>query len=732
MCHTKICACLKWIAAIIISSGALATQKLLQIKVGGALPLFLLSYPAVFAVTWLGGLLPGLLATTLTGLGVLYFFIPPLYDFAIFESVDLLSLLIFLMMGITFSILIPRLQTRRTKLKLAATQESLKIYELMAMHCRDIILFIRQEDGKILECNNAATHTYGFTRQEFKNLTIKDLVADQTVCHTDQLISNTNSHSMLFESLHRRKDGTTFPVEVSSQTGAIIGKTGALISVIRDITKRKQDEETLLTTGEHLSISLAASHMATFNWDIINNKHSWDKIVHELLGTNPTTFQGTPEEFYQIIHPEDLSSVKDALSLAIETGIYQAEYRIIWPDKSLHHITARGKVYRNEKGLASRMIGICWDITEQKVKEQALHLATESWVRTFDAIPDLIAILDPNHRITLVNKAMAMRLNKQPHDCTGLFCYNVVHGLDAPPSFCPHKKTMCDGQSHMEEVQESIIKGDFLVSTTPIAGHDNHIIGAVHVARDITERKKLERELRCSIESQEEFLAIASHDLKTPLTDLYLTLNFMKDVVMKTPMDKQQLVNTISHALKSGQQLVILLDELLDITRIRAGKLILEKENIDLKAAVLEWVSIMSIEARQKGSQITVHADQSVVGEWDPTRINQVISNLLSNAIKYGGGKPIEVTVLTDQPTNCAKLMVKDQGIGIPLEMQSKVFERFERAVSDQMIQGLGLGLYIVGQIVKAHGGSIRLESEPGSGSLFTVLLPMGEPFESV
>ena len=284
----------------------------------------------------------------------------------------------------------------------------------------------------------------------------------------------------------------------------------------------------------------------------------------------------------------------------------------------------------------------------------------------------------------------------------------------------------------MEEVQESIIKGDFLVSTTPIAGHDNHIIGAVHVARDITERKKLERELRCSIESQEEFLAIASHDLKTPLTDLYLTLNFMKDVVMKTPMDKQQLVNTISHALKSGQQLVILLDELLDITRIRAGKLILEKENIDLKAAVLEWVSIMSIEARQKGSQITVHADQSVVGEWDPTRINQVISNLLSNAIKYGGGKPIEVTVLTDQPTNCAKLMVKDQGIGIPLEMQSKVFERFERAVSDQMIQGLGLGLYIVGQIVKAHGGSIRLESEPGSGSLFTVLLPMGEPFESV
>ena len=702
-------------------------QKLLQIKVGGVLPFFLISYPTVFGITWLGGMIAGLVATALTGLGVVYFFIPPLYSLAIISAADLLSLFIFSTMGITFSVLIPRFQRRQTQIELADTWESLKLYESMAMHCRDIILLIRRADGKILECNNAATNAYGYTHQEFKSLTVENLLADNVYSHAHRIINNTNPHSELFESLHRRKDGTMFPVEVSSQTGATIGETCALICVIRDITKRKKDEEALLTTGEHLSISLASNHMATFDWDIMKNHHTWDNIVHELLGTNPVTFKGTAEEFYQIIHPEDLSCVKDAQALAIKSGIYNVEFRVIWPDGSHHHISARGKVHLNETGIASRMIGICWDITEQKVNEKALRLATESWVRTFDAIPDLIAILDSQHRITLVNKAMAVRLNKQPHDCMGLFCYNVVHGLDAPPMFCPHTKTICDGHAHIEEVHESTMGGDFLVSTTPIAGNDGHILGSVHVARDITDRKKMEMDLRLAIESQEEFLAIASHDLKAPLTDLYLTLNFMAEIAKQTPTDKEHLFRMISHALKSGQKLVMLLDQLLDITRIRAGKLVLEKEDMDLKSAVLEWVSIVSIEARQKGSQITVKADDPVLGEWDPVRINQVISNLLSNAIKYGDGKPIEVTVFNDRKINCAKLIVRDQGIGIPEDMQSKIFERFERAVSDRLVSGLGLGLYIVGQIVKAHGGAIRLESSPGKGSLFTVMLPLGE-----
>ena len=713
--------------AIIVSSGALAIQKMLQIKVGGPVPFFLLSYPTVFGITWLCGMVPGLIATALTGFGVLYFFIPPLNSVAIYSVADLLALCIFLTVGLTFSVFIPSIQIRQNRARLAATRESLKLYELMAMHCRDIILFIRQEDGKILECNKAATLTYGFSQQEFKSLTIKDLLADRAPSHAQQLTSDTNPNGILFESIHRRKDGSTFPVEISSKAGVTIGDTCALISVIRDISKRKKAEEALLTTGEHLRISLASNHMATFDWDIIQNKHTWDNIVHELFGTNPATFMGTTEEFYRIIHPEDLDCVKEAQALAIKTGHSKVDFRVIWPDGSHHHISACKKVYRNDVGIAHRMIGICWDITEQKVNEKALRLATESWVRTFDAIPDLIAILDSQHRITLVNKAMASRLNKQPHDCMGLFCYNVVHGLDAPPMFCPHSKTICDGHAHVEEVHESNIGGDFLVSTTPIAGHDGNILGSVHVARDITDRKKMETELRCAIESQEEFLAIASHDLKAPLTDLYLTLNFMEEIAKQIPMDKQQLSNMISHALKSGQQLVVLLDELLDITRIRAGKLVLEKEDMDLKSAVLEWVSIVSTEARHKGSQITVKANESVIGEWDPVRINQVISNLLSNAIKYGEGKPIEVTVMSDQQTKCAKLMVCDQGIGIPIEMQSKIFERFERAVSDRMIHGLGLGLYIVGQIVHAHGGSISLKSEPGKGSQFTVLLPLSE-----
>jgi signal transduction histidine kinase len=162
------------------------------------------------------------------------------------------------------------------------------------------------------------------------------------------------------------------------------------------------------------------------------------------------------------------------------------------------------------------------------------------------------------------------------------------------------------------------------------------------------------------------------------------------------------------------------------MTRIGLGRLQLNQKQFDLTSAVREVVGRHRLETSQKGIQVTLNDEGPLVGCWDRLRIEQVVTNLLSNAIKYGEGKPIRVTTALDKAQSSAMLTIADQGHGIPQEMQKKIFERFERAgLTGEKISGLGLGLYIVHQIVEAHQGAIRVESNAGEGSVFTVTLPL-------
>ncbi len=136
-----------------------------------------------------------------------------------------------------------------------------------------------------------------------------------------------------------------------------------------------------------------------------------------------------------------------------------------------------------------------YDITERKRAEESVLRAKEEWERTFDSVPDLIAILDNNHRIKRVNAAMARKLGLTPEECIGKHCYESVHGLSCPPAFCPHARTIKDGRQHIEEVHEDRFGGDFIISTTPLYDDKGQMIGSVHVAHDITERKKAEKAL---------------------------------------------------------------------------------------------------------------------------------------------------------------------------------------------------------------------------------------------
>jgi signal transduction histidine kinase len=185
---------------------------------------------------------------------------------------------------------------------------------------------------------------------------------------------------------------------------------------------------------------------------------------------------------------------------------------------------------------------------------------------------------------------------------------------------------------------------------------------------------------------------------------------------------RDDLAELLERSTEQVDRLLRLMDDLLDISRIQSGSMVLRAEPKDLAQLVSDVVERNRMVLERTGSTIELHANK-VCGLWDRSRVEQVVLNLLTNAAKYGAGKPIEIEVTKDG--DYAKLSVRDHGIGIEEEDQERIFARFERAVSVRHFGGFGLGLYIAREIVRAHGGSIHVESRMGGGSTFTVLLPL-------
>ncbi len=225
-----------------------------------------------------------------------------------------------------------------------------------------------------------------------------------------------------------------------------------------------------------------------------------------------------------------------------------------------------------------------------------------------------------------------------------------------------------------------------------------------------------------AVRLRDDFLSVAGHELKTPLSAMRLQLGLLGRS-MRALSGTPGLAARVEKVERSSERLGVLIDELLDAGRITAGRLVLEREEVDLAALVREAVGRMSESFERAGCEVLLSADTPVSGRWDRVRLEQVVGNLLSNAAKYGRGQPVEVRVeLVDDAM--ARLVVKDGGIGIDAEDQGRIFERFERAVSGNQFNGLGLGLWITRQIVESHGGRILVHSTPGVGSTFSVELP--------
>lgn len=234
------------------------------------------------------------------------------------------------------------------------------------------------------------------------------------------------------------------------------------------------------------------------------------------------------------------------------------------------------------------------------------------------------------------------------------------------------------------------------------------------------------RQQKTAVNIRDEFLSLASHELKTPLTTLKLQIQMRKRNMEKgdfSVFEPEKMKRHLDNEDAQLNRLVRLVEDMLDISRIRVGKFSLRVERVDIVQLAKDVIQRIEVQIRESKSEIELVTPESLFGEWDSYRLEQVLVNLLTNAMKYGRQGKITLSIVPN--IDFVEISVADQGIGISESDQDRIFQQFERAVSSSEASGLGLGLYIVKQIITAHQGEIRVESEPDKGSIFTIRLPL-------
>ena len=239
------------------------------------------------------------------------------------------------------------------------------------------------------------------------------------------------------------------------------------------------------------------------------------------------------------------------------------------------------------------------------------------------------------------------------------------------------------------------------------------------------DKDRLIEELHEAVRARDEFVSIAAHELRNPMTPILLLVHRVLASARRSDRCQPEiLVPQVELLEEAVNEFVRRATALLDVSRVAAGNVRIEATDTDLSRVVLGVVARLAPEARMAGCRVEPNLQEGVVGMWDRLAVEQIAENLLSNALKFGAGQP--VNVLLRSSGRAARLTVWDRGIGISEEDRARIFERFERAVVRREHGGYGVGLWLVNQLVVAMGGTVRVESVPGEGASFTVELPLG------
>ncbi|HZF16476.1 MAG TPA: PAS domain-containing protein [Steroidobacteraceae bacterium] len=549
-----------------------------------------------------------------------------------------------------------------------------------------------------------------------------------------QAVNNGGQFHIEYRAL--RPDGS---VLWTSATGRVLldgfGAARRVMGTVADIHRRKLVEEDLRRTARSLSIAQKAGGIATFDVNLITGDAVQSDNMREILGIRPEDPLPKRALWLELAHPEDRKQVEHPLRVPGSDGAsYQREYRIIRSDGSVRWLSERGVATHTVSGQAARIAGAIIDVTERKSSEAAMLELEARLERAVHGTSDALWEWETDTHDMWIAPRFRDLLGYDATDPLPMTAWDFgtyVHDEDAQKVIDSARRHLDEGTAHDVEARLRRKDGGYeWVRIRGVAeafqeGQRRRMSGSIQL---ITEKKRTELALieatnaaASANRAKSEFLANMSHEIRTPMNGVIGMTQLLADTRLTTTQHEYvEVIRT------SGKTLLALINDILDVSKIEAGRMELETRDIDLRTTVAEAVATLGVQAAAKGLALRANVGPDVPSavSGDSVRLRQVLFNLIGNAIKFTSTGAITLDVRlesADDVRALARFSVSDTGIGIPPDRLDRLFKSFSQVDSSttRHYGGTGLGLSIVKQLADLMGGQVGVDSEVGKGSVF-------------
>ncbi|MDC0336099.1 PAS domain S-box protein [Pseudodesulfovibrio sp.] len=593
--------------------------------------------------------------------------------------------------------------------------------------------------GEFIYVNDNACANLGYTRDEMLGMTVADInptfLPEDWPSHWEQ---RTQSEIKRFESIHQRKDGSEFPVDIISHYKTYDGME-FLFTFSYDLTDSQKAEKALRQSQELLNEVQRMSLTGGWEVDMQTGRMTWTEGQYRLHGVSLGDAPSSPQELFErFIHPEDRSKMAAALSTVIKEQVpAELEYRVIRPDGEEVIFQTKGIPDVDATGQVSRVFGSTRDVTMERQAAQELAQSHERLLTILDGIDADIYVSDFTENTILFMNAH-MRDHFGTPD-TVAKCHSVFRDEPEPCSFCSKPYLLEEDGSPVEtlvsERYNPLTKRWYLNHDRAIQWLEGELVH-MHMAADITALKNMEEELKLAMAeaesanmSKNEFLANMSHEIRTPLNGL---LGMLQLLQLTSLVDEQR--DYLDTATESGRNLLQILNDILDLSKIESGKLEFDEQAMELGEVLDSVIAVFRHQAQSRGITMEWRIDESLPRHFlaDKGRLRQILFNLVGNSSKFteNGSVTVEAYPLShirEDGRVQLYFSVSDTGIGIPEEKIDQIFDPFTQVDGSftRKYQGTGLGLGIVRRLVTLMDGNIAVASDEGKGTtiVFTLLV---------
>jgi PAS domain S-box-containing protein len=629
---------------------------------------------------------------------------------------------------------------------LIGTREELEVahcdreerYRALFERSRDLV-YLHDFAGHFLDANPAALAALGYRQDEIRALNFSDLLdpADlpKAAAALEEL-GRTGAQNDITEFRVRCKDGEWLCFETKASVIYAHGQPYAVQGIARDITGRKRDEQALRQTQERLELAQRVGRFGHYTWDVQANTGEWSAEYEALYGLAPGTFGGTIEAWRALVHPEDLERAERATGAMDGDGPYCSDFRVIWPDGSIHWLHARSRMIRAQDGTPLRLVGVNLDVTERKhIEERLADLAA-----AVEQVADDIVVTDIEGRVRYVNPAFECTTGYSLAESTGR---DITTLLGGDPDAAAEREMwdavraggVWQGRFENRTRDGRLILQDATIS--PIRDASGRITGYASVRRDVTRKVELEAHAAQAqrLEAIGTLAGGIAHDLNNTLGAVIGYTEMALDKCAADPAlpGGGELRDDLQAIMQGSRRASDLIRQILAFSRQEKR----EVGPVQVGPIVHDALAFLRA-AIPAAIEIDEHIDSSSSVLADPSEIHQVMVNLCTNAsaaMSERGGT-LEVRLADEEldaghsaqrlglaPGRFLRLTVSDDGCGMTPEVLARVFEPFFTTRANGL--GTGLGLAIVHGIVKRAGGAINVASEVGKGTTLEIYLPV-------